>query len=157
MNNAEIVLFNPQIPQNTGNIGRLCVNTNTKLHLIKPLGYSLDEKYIKRAGMDYWQHVNLSIHENWKEFEKGKNRESMFFFSTKTENVFWNCNYQELTSNNKPAYLIFGSESFGLSKELYVNYKDSLYTIPMYGNHCRSYNLSNSVAVVLFDYLKKAR
>jgi tRNA (cytidine/uridine-2'-O-)-methyltransferase len=157
MNNAEIVLFNPQIPQNTGNIGRLCVNTNTKLHLIKPLGYSLDEKYIKRAGMDYWQHVNLNIHENWEEFVKDKDRDSLFFFSTKTEKIFWDCNYPKSTCNNNTVYLIFGSESFGLSKELYSNYNDKLYTIPMYGNHCRSYNLSNSVAVVLFDYLSKNR
>ena len=157
MNNAEIVLFNPQIPQNTGNIGRLSVNTNTKLNLIKPLGYSLEEKYIKRAGMDYWQHVNLEIHENWEDFAKEKDRNSLFFFSTKTEKLFWDSDYSALNDLNKKAYLIFGSESFGLSEELYNNYKDRLYTIPMYGNHCRSYNLSNSVAIVLFDYLRKCR
>jgi tRNA (cytidine/uridine-2'-O-)-methyltransferase len=157
MNNAEIVLLNPQIPQNTGNIGRICVNSNTKLHLIKPLGYSLDEKYIKRAGMDYWQHVNLSIHDNWNDFVNNKERESLFFFSTKTEQIFWDCDYQEQVAEDKPVYLIFGSETFGLSKELYNDYKERLYTIPMLGKHCRSYNLSNSVAIVLFDYLRKTR
>ena len=157
MNKAEIVLFNPQIPQNTGNIGRICVNSNTKLHLIKPLGYSLDEKYIKRAGMDYWQHVNLSIHDNWNDFVNNKERESLFFFSTKTEQIFWDCDYQEQVAEDKPVYLIFGSETFGLSKELYNDYKERLYTIPMLGKHCRSYNLSNSVAIVLFDYLRKTR
>jgi tRNA (cytidine/uridine-2'-O-)-methyltransferase len=157
MNKAEIVLFNPQIPQNTGNIGRLCVNTNTKLHLIKPLGYSLDEKYIKRAGMDYWQHVDLNIHENWENFAADKDRDSLFFFSTKTNQIFWDCDYTKSISEKKPVYLIFGSESFGLSDTLYNNYTDKLYTIPMYGDHCRSYNLSNSVAIILLDYLKQAR
>ena len=101
MNKAEIVLFNPQIPQNTGNIGRLCVNTNTKLHLIKPLGYSLDEKYIKRAGMDYWQHVDLNIHENWENFAADKDRDSLFFFSTKTNQIFWDCDYTKSISEKK--------------------------------------------------------
>ncbi|MCF7791307.1 MAG: tRNA (cytidine(34)-2'-O)-methyltransferase [Victivallales bacterium] len=155
MNNAEIVLFSPQIPQNTGNIGRLCVNTETRLHLIKPLGFSLDEKYIKRAGMDYWQYLKLEIHDNWKAFANNKDRNSLYFFSTKTEKVFWDCDFSNLIKQNKKIYLIFGSETFGLTEKLYNDFKDRLYKIPMYGNHCRSYNLSNSAAIVLFEYLRR--
>ncbi|MEI6055519.1 MAG: tRNA (cytidine(34)-2'-O)-methyltransferase [Lentisphaerota bacterium] len=154
MNKFEIVLFSPQIPQNTGNIGRLCVNTNSKLHLIKPLGFSLDEKYIKRAGMDYWQYVDLQVHENWSTFAESKDRNSLFFFSTKTDKAFWNCSYSADTQDEK-VYLVFGSESKGLSAELYKNYADRLYTIPMFGEHARSYNLANSVAVVLFEGLRR--
>ena len=150
----EIVLYHPQIPPNTGNIGRLCVNTGIKLNLIKPLGFSLEEKYIRRSGLDYWPHLDLTVYENWNEFLQGKNRDSLFFFSTKTERLFWDCPYKS-ENNDSPAYLIFGSETSGLSKEIYKEYNDRLYTIPMYGKHSRSYNLSNSVAVVLFEGIRK--
>lgn len=154
MTNFEIVLFEPQIPQNTGNIGRLCVNTDTKLHLIEPLGFSLDEKYIRRSGMDYWQHVNLSVHKNWNDFLKNIiDESSLFFFSTKGKNLFWNCPYK--SEKTEHAYLVFGSEGSGLSEEIYKKYLDKLYTIPMYGKHCRSYNLANSVAIVLFEGIRK--
>ncbi|MCP4177230.1 MAG: tRNA (cytidine(34)-2'-O)-methyltransferase [bacterium] len=150
----EIVLFNPQIPQNTGNIGRLCVNTNTKLHLVKPIGFSLEEKYVKRSGLDYWQHLNLTVHESWEDFTKIADTESMFFFSTKTDHNFWECSYKS-KDTTKPAYLIFGSETSGLTPQMYNDYKERLYTIPMFGQHCRSYNLSNSVAIVLFEGLRR--
>jgi len=154
MHNFEIVLFSPQIPQNTGNIGRLCVNTASKLHLIKPLGFSLDEKYIKRAGMDYWKHVKLEIHESWSDFALSRNRDRMFFFSTKTDKSFWECPYENGV-NDEPVYLIFGNENKGLSPELYESYADRLYTIPMFGKHCRSYNLANAVSIVLFEGLRR--
>lgn len=152
----EIVLFTPQIPQNTGNIGRLCVNTNSKLHLIKPLGFSLDEKYIKRAGMDYWQYVDLQVHENWDAFAESKDRNSLFFFSTKTDKSFWDCSYSP-DAKDKKIYLIFGSESKGLSAELYKDYSDKLYTIPMFGEHARSYNLANAVSIVLFEGIRRVQ
>ncbi|HBM14729.1 MAG TPA: tRNA (uridine(34)/cytosine(34)/5-carboxymethylaminomethyluridine(34)-2'-O)-methyltransferase TrmL [Lentisphaeria bacterium] len=154
MHNFEIVLYSPQIPQNTGNIGRLCVNTSTKLHLIKPLGFSLDEKYIKRAGMDYWKHINLQIHDSWNNFASNRKKESMFFFSTKTNKSFWDCPYGSNVID-EPVYLIFGNENKGLSPELYEYYTDQLYTIPMFGEHCRSYNLANSVSIVLFEGLRR--
>ena len=154
MQNFEIVLFEPQIPQNTGNIGRLCVNTDTKLHLIEPFPFSLDEKYIRRAGMDYWQYVNLTVHKSWNDFLKRINNESsLFFFSTKGKKLFWDCAYKP--EKKGPAYLIFGNETSGLAKEIYKKYADNLYTIPMYGKHCRSYNLANSVAIVLFEGIRK--
>ena len=152
----EVVLFEPQIPQNTGNIGRLCVNTDTKLHLIEPLGFSLDEKYIRRAGMDYWRYVNLSVHRSWSDFFKNVNDESsLFFFSTRGKKLFWDCPYK--SEKNRTAYLIFGNETFGLSEEIYQKYADKLYTIPMYGEHCRSYNLANSVSITLFEGIRKLR
>jgi len=154
MNKFEIVLFSPQIPQNTGNIGRLCVNTNSKLHLIKPLGFSLDEKYIKRAGMDYWKYVNLTIHDSWEGFANSRKKDSFFFFSTKTEKIFWDCSYSANTKDES-VYLIFGNENKGLSTEIYKDYADRLYTIPMFGEHARSYNLANSVSIVLLEGLRR--
>jgi len=144
-----IVLVSPEIPQNTGNIGRLCVNTGCRLHLIKPLGYSLDDKYVKRAGMDYWPHLDLNVYENWNDFLTRNPDAAMYFFSTKTERVFWDCPY-ELNS-----YLVFGNEGHGLPPEFYETYRDRLYTIPMTGEHCRSLNLSNAAAVVTYEGLRK--
>ena len=151
----EIVLYHPQIPQNTGNIGRLCVNNGIRLNLIKPLGFSLEEKYIRRSGLDYWAHLDLKVFENWDDFIFGKDNKSLFFFSTKTERLFWNCPYKA-DDDVSPVYLIFGSETSGLSESIYSEYRDNLYTIPMYGSHSRSYNLSNSVSIVLFEALRKS-
>ncbi len=152
--NIEVVLYHPQIPQNTGNIGRLCVNTGIRLNLIKPLGFSLEEKYIRRSGLDYWQHLNLKVHESWSDFEKSVCKKSLYFFSTKTSRLFWECPYKS-SIKNEPAYLVFGSETSGLSQDIYEKYNDRLYTIPMYGKYSRSYNLSNSVSAVLFESLRK--
>jgi tRNA (cytidine/uridine-2'-O-)-methyltransferase len=145
-----IVLVCPEIPQNTGNIGRLCVSTESNLHLIKPLGFSLDEKHLKRAGMDYWQHLNLSVYENWEEFISKKNQEAdMYFFSTKCSSTHWDC---PMSSGD---YLVFGNEGSGLPSGFYDTYKNQLYTIPMPGAHCRSLNLANSVSIVLYEGLRK--
>ena len=149
MNNYNIVLVHPEIPQNTGNIGRLCVSTNTRLHLIEPLGYSLDDKYIKRSGMDYWKHLELFIYKDWEEF-KAKNPDAkMYFLSTKTEKTFWECPYDD------NCFLVFGSEGAGLPVEFYDIYKEQLYTLPMKGKFHRSLNLSNSVAIALFEGLRR--
>ncbi len=163
-NNLEIVLYHPQIPQNTGNIGRLCVNSGTALNLIEPLGFSLDDKYVKRSGLDYWKYLNLKVHKSWEEFEKSVVSESLYFFSTKTERLFWECPYQGYESKNQqitpsesaPTYLVFGCETSGLSEDIYNKYNDRLYTIPMIGEHARSYNLSNSVSTVLFEGLRRS-
>ena len=150
----EIVLYHPEIPQNTGNIGRLCVNTGTRLNLIKPLGFSLEEKHIRRSGLDYWQHLDLKVHESWEDFTNQVGKDSLYFFSTKTEKVFWDCPYAT-KENSSPTYLVFGNEGHGLSEEIYKEYNDRLYTIPMSGIHSRSYNLSNSVSIVLFEGLRR--
>ena len=127
-----IVLFEPEIPQNTGSIGRMCVSTDTKLHLIKPLGYELSDKYLKRAGMDYWQYLDLTIYENWEDFLAKNPDAALYFFSTKAEKTFWDCPYE------KNSFLVFGSESKGLNPAMYEKYRDQLYTIPMTGKFHRS-------------------
>jgi len=144
-----IVLVAPEIPQNTGNIGRLCVSTNTRLHLIKPLGFSIDDKAVKRSGLDYWKYLDLIVYENWQEFEKLNKNETFYFFSTKTEKTLWDCPYK----NN--SFLIFGNEGSGLPPKLYKQYKKELYTIPMRGKHSRSLNIANSVSIALFEGIRK--
>ncbi|MFA7231551.1 MAG: TrmH family RNA methyltransferase, partial [Victivallaceae bacterium] len=94
MQQFNLVLVHPEIPQNTGNIGRLCVSTNTRLHLIKPLGFSLEDKYLKRSGMDYWQYLELTIYEDWEDFLSRNQNPTMYFFSTKGSNGFWDCPYE---------------------------------------------------------------
>lgn len=144
-----IVLIKPEIPQNTGNIGRLCVNTNSVLHLIKPLGFSLEEKYIRRAGMDYWRHLEYKVYESTEEFFRMNNDEVMYFFSTKGEKIFWECPLEQ------GSFLIFGNESSGFPKDFYRKYKEQLYTIPMPGKHARSLNLANAVAIVVYEGLRR--
>lgn len=144
-----IVLVHPEIPQNTGNIGRLCVSTGSRLHLIKPLGFSLDDKYIQRAGLDYWQHLDLSIYDSWEEFLSVTDSPHMYFFSTKTDSVFWDASY-------RPGdFLIFGNEGSGFPRDFYELYKETMYTVPMPGKFYRSLNLANSVAVVLYEGIRR--
>ena len=140
-----IVLFEPGIPQNTGAIGRICVCLDARLHLIKPLGFRIDEKQIKRAGMDYWQHLDLTIHNSWDDFLLNEPVENLSFLTTKTDKVV----YDHTFKSNE--YIVFGSESFGLPKHFYEDYKDRLLTIPMPGEHARSQNLANSVALTAYE------
>lgn len=144
-----IVLVSPEIPQNTGNIGRLCVSTNTKLHLIKPLGFTFEDKYMKRAGMDYWQHLDLTVYENWGEFLEKNTNPELYFMTTKSDKNFWECPY------NEGAFLVFGNEGHGLPKEFYDTYGNNLYTIPMTGEFSRSLNLANSVSITLYEGLRR--
>jgi len=143
-----IVLICPEIPPNTGNIGRLCVNTNTTLHLVKPLGFSLDDRYIRRAGMDYWKHLDLTIHESVDDFLCFSDNKTKYFFSTKVEQNFYQCPFEN------EAFLIFGNEGSGLPESFYYKFKKETYTIPMPGSNARSLNLANSVAIVLFEGLR---
>lgn len=150
VSNFNIVLVKPEIPQNTGNIGRICVSTNSTLHLVKPLGFSLEDKYVRRAGMDYWNHVDLNLHEDWDSFlGKCVAPEKLYFFSTKVEKPFWDCPLES------DSYLVFGNESSGFPPEFYSKYKDRTYTIPMPGKFFRSLNLANSVSVVLYEGLRR--
>ena len=143
-----IVLVAPEIPQNTGTIGRLCVSTETRLHLVRPLGFSLEDKYVKRAGMDYWPHLDLTIYENWEEFLKKNPEANLLFISTKGETCFWDAQY-------RPGdYLVFGRESSGLPPEFYDRYRSRLYRIPMNGRFHRSLNLANAASIVLYEALR---
>ena len=149
MNTAfNIALICPEIPQNTGNIGRLCVNCGAVLHLVKPLGFSLDEKYIRRAGMDYWSRLDLIVHDSLEEYLESEQAAPKYFFSTKAEKTHYECPFED------GAHLVFGSEGAGLPDVIHQQFSDALYTIPMPGGGARSLNLANSAAVALYEGLR---
>ncbi len=146
-----IVLVAPEIPQNTGTIGRLAVATDARLHLIEPLGFSLDEKHLRRAGMDYWRHLDLTVYPNWEDFLSRHPDARLHFFSTHGERSYYDVSYQA------DDYLVFGRESSGLPAEFYVRYRKQLNLIPMPGRFNRSLNLANSVSIVLYEALRQTR
>ena len=143
-----IVLVHPQIPPNTGNVARLCVATGIRLHLVHPLGFKVDEPSVRRAGLDYWQHLQWEEHESWEAFEKKFPVDRMHFFSKKGDRPYTSAKYQ------KDDFLIFGSETKGLSEEILKKYSDHTWTIPMWGP-TRSLNLSTSVGIVAYEALRQ--
>ena len=143
-----IVLFEPEIPANTGNIGRTCVATGTRLHLIEPLGFRLNEKEIKRAGMDYWEHLDVTRYINFEDFLEKNPGAKIYMATTKAPNVYTEVNYEP------DCYIMFGKESAGIPEEILVNHKKDCIRIPMIGE-IRSLNLSNSVAIVLYEALRQ--
>ena len=145
-----IVLFEPEIPTNTGNIMRTCVATNTKLHLIKPLGFSLDEKSIKRSGVNYIDKLEYEVYENFEDF-KEKNSGEYYFFTRYGKKPHTSFDY---SSKDKEIYLIFGKESTGIPKEILRPNLDKCMRIPMSKN-VRSLNLSNCCAIVLYEVLRQ--
>lgn len=148
MADLNIVLYEPEIPANTGNIGRTCVATGTRLHLIEPLGFRLDEKSIRRAGMDYWKDLDVTTYVNWKEF-CGKNPGAkLYYATTKGRKVYSDAAYEP------DCYLVFGRESAGIPEEILKENPDTCIRIPMLGE-TRSLNLSNSVAIVLYEALRQ--
>ena len=144
-----IVLVEPEIPQNTGNIIRTCACINANLHLIRPLGFSLDEKHLKRSGLDYSDLVNLNIYDSFEEFEK-LNPGEYFLLTTKTNRLYTDVQYKD------NCYLIFGKETKGLSLEIKDKYKKGLIRLPMVNSErARSLNLSNAVAISTFEALRQ--
>jgi tRNA (cytidine/uridine-2'-O-)-methyltransferase len=143
-----IVLYEPEIPANTGNIGRSCVATNTRLHLIEPLGFSLEEKQLKRAGMDYWKDLDVTTYVNWEEFCEKNPDAKIYFATTKARHVYSDVNYES------DCYIMFGKESAGIPEEILKDHPDTCVRIPMVGE-TRSLNLSNSVAIVLYEALRQ--
>ncbi|MCE9624546.1 MAG: tRNA (uridine(34)/cytosine(34)/5-carboxymethylaminomethyluridine(34)-2'-O)-methyltransferase TrmL [Deltaproteobacteria bacterium] len=143
-----IVLHQPQIPPNTGNIARLCVATKTRLHLIRPLGFATDDATLRRAGLDYWQYLEIFYHENWEDFLKSHAESRLFFFSKKAKASYTSVEYREGDC------LVFGSETQGLPESMLQRYADRLYGIPMWGE-TRSLNLSTSVGIVLYEALRQ--
>ena len=143
-----IILHQPEIPQNTANIGRTCVATGTKLHLIEPLGFKLDDKAVKRAGMDYWQHVQLYRYMNFEEFLEKNPDAKIWMATTKAKHV-----YSEVTFGEND-FIMFGKESAGIPEEILVDYEDTCIRIPMLPDS-RSLNLSNSVAICLYEALRQ--
>lgn len=143
-----IVLFQPEIPANTGNIGRTCVATDTKLHLIEPLGFRLNEKEIKRAGMDYWEHLDVTRYVNFEEFLEKNPGAKIWMATTKAKHVYTDVSY------GPDDYIMFGKESAGIPEEILVEHEETCIRIPML-EKIRSLNLSNSVAIVLYEALRQ--
>lgn len=147
--NLNIVLFQPEIPQNTGNIARTCVLTNSTLHLIKPLGFSLDEKQLRRAGLDYWQYLKLEIHESYEALRE-KYKDGKFYFSTtKATNFYSEVEYTE------GDFIVFGRESSGLPEYIREENRANLIRVPMLNTSARSLNLSNTVSIVAYEALRQ--
>lgn len=144
-----IVLIEPEIPNNTGNIGRLCLGTGSTLHLVKPFGFEISDKRLKRAGLDYWEYLEVIYYENVAEFFKVNADKKMAFFSSHGEKSHWDLPYENDT------FLVFGKESVGLSKEITDAHAEQLYKIPLYSEHIRSLNLANAVAVAVFEGLRQ--
>jgi len=143
-----IVLYQPEIPANTGNIGRLCVGSNSTLHLIKPFKFLMDDKSLKRAGLDYWPELDLRVHDNLDEILQTIPRERLHFCTTKSSNCFLERQYRE------GDYFIFGPESRGLPESLLAEYSDCCISIPMTAK-IRSINLSNAVSIILFEAVRQ--
>jgi len=143
-----VVLVEPQIPQNTGNVARTCAVTGTSLHLVKPLGFSTDDKYLKRAGLDYWDKLDLHYYENFAEFLKVHGHKRLWFVETGSTQYYHEVEYKS------DDFLIFGKETAGLDKEILQSYRDKWIKIPMLPT-VRSLNLSNAVALVLYEALRQ--
>lgn len=143
-----IVLFEPEIPANTGNIGRTCVATGTRLHLIEPLGFRLNDKTLKRAGMDYWEHLDVTRYDDWDDFLERNPDAKIYYATTKGKHVYSDVTYEP------DCFLMFGKESGGIPEEILVRHPDNCIRIPMIGD-TRSLNLSNSVAIVLYEALRQ--
>ncbi len=143
-----IVLHQPEIPANTGNIGRTCVATGSTLHLIEPLGFRLNEKEIKRAGMDYWEHLDVRRYVNFEEFLEKNPSAKIWMATTKAKYVYTDVSY------GPDDYIMFGKESAGIPEEILINHEETCVRIPML-DHIRSLNLSNSVSVVLYEALRQ--
>ena len=147
--NLNIVLFQPEIPQNTGNIARTCVLTNSKLHLIKPLGFSLDEKHLRRAGLDYWKYLDLTIYESYEELRE-KYKDSTFYFSTTHANKF-----HSDVKFKQGDFIVFGRESSGLPDYIRKENSETCIRVPMIESTTRSLNLSNTVSIMTYEALRQ--
>jgi len=145
MADFSIVLVRPEIPHNTGAIGRLCVGLDVELHLVRPLGFHLDDKSVARAGLDYWPHLKLKIHDTWEEYLEAEKPVHLHFLSTHGEKSLYECRFE------KGDALVFGNESSGLPKPFYERYREQLFKIPMPGEHARSINLANACSIAAYE------
>lgn len=145
-----IILHQPEIPANTGNIGRTCVATGTSLHLIEPLGFRLNEKEIKRAGMDYWEHLDVNRYINFEEFKEKNPGAKIWMATTKAHKIYTEADF------GADDFIMFGKESAGIPEEILVDYEETCIRIPMQ-DEIRSLNLSNSVAIVLYEALRQQK
>ena len=143
-----IVLYEPEMPMNTGNIGRTCVATNTRLHLIEPLGFRLGDKEVKRAGLDYWPRLDVTVYSDYEDFLERNPGAKIYMATTKAKRVYTDISYEPY------CYIMFGPESRGIPEEMLVENRENCMRIPMWGE-TRSLNLSNSVAVILYEALRQ--
>ena len=145
-----IVLVRPEIPHNTGAIGRLCVGLGVPLHLIRPLGFHLDDQSVARAGLDYWSHLDLQVHDTWEAYLSAAKPTRLFFLSTHGERSLYDCSFETGDA------LVFGNESSGLPKDFYGRYRERLFKIPMPGEHARSINLANAVSIAAYECYRQS-
>ena len=143
-----IVLFEPEIPNNTGNIGRLSLASGCNLHLVKPLGFELNDTRLKRAGLDYWKHISLKVYDNIDEFYRLNPGKKMVYFSAKGKKTFWSIDFED------DLFLIFGRESSGLPESIIDKQSNNLYKIPLFSKQIRSINLANAVSVVVYEGIR---
>lgn len=143
-----VVLFEPEMPLNTGNIGRTCVATGTRLHLIEPLGFKLNEKAVRRAGLDYWDKLDVKVYSDIADFMEQNPQARIYMVTTKAHQVYTDVQY------DRDCYLMFGKESAGIPEDILVEHEADCIRIPMWGD-IRSLNLANSVAIVLYEALRQ--
>ena len=154
MSATHVVLVHPEIHWNTGNAGRTCLAAGATLHLVEPLGFSLNERQVKRAGLDYWEHVDLRVWPSWNAFEAQlPTLGEPYFFSTRATQLYWDAPL----GADQDVVLIFGRETRGLPDEIQEKYHDRLVMLPMHSSHIRSLNLSTSVAIALYEVLRQRR
>ena len=143
-----IVLHEPEMPANTGNIGRTCVATNTRLHLVEPCGFRINDKMIRRAGLDYWDKLDVTVYRDLEDFLERNKGAKIYMATTKAARAYTDVNYED------DCYIMFGKESAGIPESILKEYQDTCVRIPMWGD-IRSLNLSNSVAIVLYEALRQ--
>jgi len=146
-----IVLIHPEIPNNTGNIGRLSLATGAHLHLVKPFGFEISDSRLKRAGLDYWKHIKLTIYESINDFYSVNSDKKMVLLSSHGEQSFWDIPFKD------DLMLLFGKESTGLSSEILSRHPDHIYKIPLRSNHIRSINIANAVSVTVYEGLRQLK
>lgn len=144
-----LVLLRPEIPHNTGAIGRLAVGLGVRLNLIRPLGFHLDDESVKRAGLDYWEHLDYAVHDTWEDYLAHERPKRFFFLSTHGEKSLYDLTFREGDA------LVFGNESSGLPKPFYERYRELLFRIPMPGAYARSINLANAVSIAAYECFRQ--
>lgn len=144
-----IVLIEPEIPNNTGNIGRLALASGSNLHLVKPFGFEIDDTRLKRAGLDYWQHLNVTYYDSIDDFFALNSNANLAFLSSHGTQEYYNIPFED------NLFLVFGKESVGLPKQLTKDHPEALYKIPLYSEHVRSLNIANAVSIVVYEGLRQ--
>jgi tRNA (cytidine/uridine-2'-O-)-methyltransferase len=151
---THVVLVHPEIHWNTGNAGRTCLAAGATLHLVKPLGFSLDERRVKRAGLDYWEHVDPRVWPSWSAFEKELPKlGNPYFFSARATRLLWDVSF----ANSSDVVLVFGGETAGLPPDLHERYRDRFIVMPIVSSQVRSLNLSTAVGIALYEVMRQRR